>query len=158
MRGCPVESVPARTSGSGPIVAEVGRFALSVVPSASVTRTEGIVTVASVPVMPTTPWTTLSTTIMPRAPAFWTFFALSTKAQLPRSTSAIFPASAAGLLIVLQASVSRGPAVSRASVATTTGAVTETDAAGAPKSAVPTAYVPADAAGAATERTALRPL
>ncbi len=75
---------------------------------------------------------------MPTAPAFWTFFALRTNAQVPRSTRAMLPATAAAFVIALHASVVDGPGGSAASFATTTGAVTETEDAGAPKSAVPT--------------------
>ncbi len=92
----------------------------------------------SLPDMPTMPCATLSTTIIPTAPAFWTFFALRTNVHVPRSTRAMFPARAAPFVIALHASVEDGPAVFAASLATTTGAVTETVAAGGPKSAVPT--------------------
>ena len=151
--------MPARTVGSGPIVAAVGSAAFSRFPSSKVTRTEGMVTVASVPDIPATPAVgSQSATIIPIAPAFWTFLALMTNAHVPRSTRAILPARAGPFVIALQPSVVSGPAPSAASVAITTGPETETTAGEGPKSAVPTAYVPAEPAGAVTTRLALRPM
>ena len=61
-------------------------------------------------------------------------------AHVPRSTRAIFPETAAAFVIALQPSVvERRPRASLASVAATTGAVTETDASRRPEVRRPTA-------------------
>jgi hypothetical protein len=54
------------------------------------------------------------------APAFWAFFTLTTKPQVPRSMSAMLPATAAALVIAEQPSVVSGPAPSAGSSAATT--------------------------------------
>ena len=64
-------------------------------PSSSVTRTDGIVIVGSVPPSPVGgPPATLSTTITAFAPASWAFLTLTANPQTPRSTSAMLPATA----------------------------------------------------------------
>ena len=81
-------------SRSAPLLASLtltGRFALKRSPSARLIITEGIVIVGSAPPMAVAPPGTLLTTMAAMAPAFCAFLTLSTKAQLPRSTSAIRP-------------------------------------------------------------------
>ena len=63
-------------------------------PASSEMRTAGIVMSGSVPPRSVTGPATFSATTIPTAPAFCTIFALMTKAQVPRSTSAILPFTA----------------------------------------------------------------
>ena len=96
-------------------------LALSVLPSASVTRTAGMVIVGSVPPRAAggVPGA-LSAMITPTAPASWAFFTLTMKPQVPRSMRAMLPATAAALVIAEQPSVVLGPAPSAGSRAMTT--------------------------------------
>src|SRR5579863_5017381 len=120
----PREEKLARVSapeGPSSVALRVAMLALSVLPSASVTRTAGMVMVGSVPPRPAggDPGA-LSAMMTPTAPAFCAFFTLTVKAQVPRSMSAMLPATAAALVSAVQASVVSGPAALAASSATTT--------------------------------------
>src|SRR5215213_7765150 len=82
------------------------------------------------------------------APASCTILAFCVKPQVPRSTSAILPATAAALVKAEQASVVAGPAASDASAAATTGPVTPAALIGVPQpTAIPNWYTPAMEAG-----------
>jgi hypothetical protein len=72
------------------------------------------------------------------APASWAFLTLTTKPQVPRSTMAILPATAAALVSGEQASVVLRPAASDGSSATTRSPVTPGEVSAGPKTAVPT--------------------
>ena len=76
--------------------------------------------VGSVPAMPSALGSeTLLATTRPIAPAACTLRAFSTKSQVPRSTSATFPATSAASVSAEQASVVDGPATSEGSSAAT---------------------------------------
>src|SRR5215213_8535730 len=93
--------------------------------------------------------------ITPTAPAFVAFLALTAKPQVPRSTSAMFPATAAALVKAVQPSVVASPAASAGSTAATTEAVTFELAMDGPKDAPPNWYAPAIAAGESTRTSGL---
>src|SRR6185295_9697793 len=99
----PAVVAPARTVRLRPSVTLTVPLPIAVLralPSGRLTRTEGMVIVGSTPAMPAGGLpATLSTTTTAMAPAFWAFLALTTKPQKPRSTTAIFPAMAAALVI-----------------------------------------------------------
>src|SRR5947209_1106966 len=125
-------------------------FALSVLPSACWTLTGGMLTVSSNPAMLPKAEALLAM-ITPTAPAFWAFFALTAKPQVPRSTSAMLPATAAALVSGEQPSAVGGPAPSAGSSAITTLAVNPPG--GGPSAnavAVPVRKLPAIPAGALT--------
>src|SRR5512143_4362432 len=88
------------------------------------TRTDGIVIVASVPHIPKMPSTVLSAMTTPIAPAFWSFLTLRTNGQVlgatppPRSTRAILPAISDAFVKALQPSVVDGPTRYEETVAT----------------------------------------
>src|SRR5262245_1209717 len=71
------------------------------------------------------------------APAFWAFFALTAKPQVPRLRKAMLPATAAALVIGEQPSTVDGPAASAASSARTTPPVRPVLVTGAPNCARP---------------------
>src|SRR5918994_179959 len=102
------------------IVPVAGRPALIVMPPAWGTCTDGIVIVGSVPPMAPGSPGTLFTTITPTAPAFCAFLTLTVKPHVPRSTTAMLPATSAAFVSGLQASVVDGPASSAGSSAATT--------------------------------------
>ena len=77
---------------------------LIVLPSASVTITEGMVIVASPPPISTNTPVALLAMITPTAPAFCAFFTLATKVQVPRSMIAMRPAMAPLFVSAEQAS------------------------------------------------------
>src|SRR6266542_95637 len=126
-------SAPARTAGltlSVTLTPEE-RFDRRVAPSAIVIRTAGIVMLSSGPPMPAGGLSeTLSATSMAIAPAFWQFLAFKTNVQLPpvgpRSTSAVFPATADAVVSGEQPSVVEGPKELAGSAAATTWPVTPT--------------------------------
>src|ERR1051325_8611282 len=93
--------------------------------------------------------------ITPTAPAFVAFLALTAKPQVPRSTRAILPATAAAFVKAVQPSVVAGPAAFAASCALITGAVTLTLWMVGPKAAVPNWYAPAIEAGEMTRTSGL---
>src|SRR6266545_1541443 len=139
-------SAPARTAGltRSVTLTPEERFDRRVAPSAIVIRTAGIVMVSSVPPMPAGGLSeTLSATSMAIAPAFWQFLALTTKVHVPRSTSAMFPPTAAALVKGEQASVVAAPAASEGSAAATTWPVTPAAVSWLPNEAVPTESSPA---------------
>src|SRR5712691_510841 len=86
-------------------------WALIVLPSACEMKIDGIVIAIPLPVIATRLGSpgTLLTTMAPMAPAAWAFATLTLKAQVPRSMSAIFPDTVAGLVRAVQASVVSGP-------------------------------------------------
>src|ERR1700693_256935 len=115
-----VEKRSVRPEGSAPASTEVlsssvtltpeARFDRSVAPSASVIRTIGIVMLSSAPPSPAGGLSeTLSATRTAMAPAAWQFLALTTKVQVPRSTSAMLPPMAAALVRGEQARVGGAP-------------------------------------------------
>src|SRR5881397_3304406 len=73
----------------------VAKAAFRALPLARVILAAGMVIVGSVPPKPGggVP-ATLSTTMTPIAPTFWTFLTLTVKPHVPRSTSAILPFTA----------------------------------------------------------------
>ena len=73
------------------------------------------------------------------APALWQFLALTTKVQVPRSTSAIFPATSEALVSAEHASVVEAPVESEGSAAATTVPVRPPGMRAGPNEAVPTA-------------------
>src|SRR5207344_1687011 len=134
-------SAPERTAGSERSVAVTPepRFDRIFAPSAWVIRTAGIVIVLSVPPSPAGGLSVvLSATSTAIAPAVWTFFALTTKVQVPRSTSAIFPATSEALLNGEQASIVEVPSALEGSLAATTWPVRAGVVRAGPKEAVPT--------------------
>src|ERR1700709_1833680 len=111
-------------------------------------RTDGMVIVGSTPDMPAGGLpATLSAMSTAVAPAFWAFFTLTAKPQVPRSRRAILPVR----LVVMaeQPSVVEGPAASAGSRARATVPVTPGAGGKGPKVAVPTRKAPS-AAGART--------
>src|ERR1700693_2725246 len=122
-RASPEASAPASTEvlSSSVTLTPEARFDRSVAPSASVIRTIGIVMLSSVPPSPAGGLSeTLSATRTAMAPAFWQFLVLTTKVQVPRSTSAMLPATAAALVRGEQASVVAAPGAAEGSVAAPT--------------------------------------
>src|SRR6188768_1758213 len=93
--------------------------------------------------------------ITPTAPASVALRALITKPHVPRSTSAILPATSAPLLKAEQPSVVAGPKASAASTAATTPADTFGDPIRGPKAAVPNWNDAAIAAGCFTRTSGL---
>ena len=67
-------------------------------------KTDGMMIEASSPLIETSGPRRLSATITAAAPATWAFFTLTVKLQVPRSTSAIRPATSPGLVSVPQPS------------------------------------------------------
>jgi len=115
----PLTSMPARVTGPLIMPPVTGALAISARPSARWTCTAGMVMVGSAPPMaPHTPVALLTITT-PVAPASWAFFTLTVKPQVPRSIIAIFPATAAALVIAVQPSLVSGPETSAASSAAT---------------------------------------
>src|SRR5450830_1208773 len=149
MRMRPAPSVPARRAGSTPRLASTpersaARSRNAVLRRAPVccdTRTEAMVMAGSAPPRSVTSPGALSATIMAMAPAACRFFALSTKAQLPRSTSATFPRTAAWL--AASSAVHARPVPSAWSTTGINSPVTATAPRRAPKPASPTAKAPA---------------
>ena len=78
----------------------------------------------------------------PMAPAFCAFLTLTIKPHVPRSISAILPATAEALVMGEQPSVVEGPAPSPGSSASTTSPVTPVSVSGGPKAAAPKGYGP----------------
>ena len=72
-------------------------------------KIDGIVIVASVPLMFTSESPALFTMITAMAPAFWAFLTFTVKLQVPRSIRAILPAIEAALVRAPQQSVAEGP-------------------------------------------------
>src|ERR1700693_1120543 len=121
-RARPDASAPASTEAlsSSVTLTPEARFERSVAPSAWVIRTIGIVMLLSVPPSPAGGLSeTLSATRTAMAPALWQFRALTTKVQVPRSTSAKLPATAAALVRGEQASVVAAPTLSEGSAGAT---------------------------------------
>src|SRR5689334_16070028 len=132
----PAASAPAFRLASVPSVTSSPTIALSALPSAWVTRTEGIVIVGSAPPRPCGGQPgALSATMTPIAPASWQFFTLTTKPQVPRLTSAIWPARLPGAS-ASHASLTSGDAMP--SLTSVTGPVTGPADSGVPNDASPT--------------------
>ena len=102
----PTLSEPDLSTASRPIVTltPAPRLALIVLPSACEMPTQGMVIAGLDPPIPGNPVAALLTMITPAAPAACAAAHLTTKVQVPRSISAMLPASAAALVMASQPS------------------------------------------------------
>src|SRR6266545_3679215 len=149
-RARPLGSAPARTDMLTPTLpwTPMPSWALIVLPSACETLTVGMVIVGSVPPRPGALPGALLATITALAPAACAWAAFTLNVQVPRSTRAMLPLTAAALVKGWHPSaVAPMPSLARMMLPVTPGAET-----GGPKDAEPTRYTPEIAGGESTVR------